>query len=194
LFEAALEVHLAAGEEAWAARVRCELARVLLAHGDALSQRRALAHLSAVLDWPTGAADPVSDEAAGLRARAENGADSRANLIQREGEVWTIVFNGRTCRLRDSKGLGWLALLLRHPGRPFPVLALARDSDNGANGNGAGDRAAQERARVRVTRAVRHAVARIDDLHPELGQHLEGTLRTGRLCAYVPGLPVEWVT
>jgi hypothetical protein len=192
--EGALGMHGAAGEEAWVARVRCELARVLLAQGDAASQRRALAHLDAVLEWPAGAGSPVSDEAAGLRARAERNGERRSNLIRREGEIWTIVFDGRTCRVRDSKGVRLLAMLLHHPGRPFPVLALAAEDDDGdATVGSAAGPAATERARVRVTRALRHALARIDALNPALGQHLNRTVHTGRLCAYTPGMPVEWM-
>ena len=42
----------------------------------------------------------------------------------REGEYWTIVYRGTTSLLKDSKGLGFLAQLLRAPGREFHVLDL----------------------------------------------------------------------
>jgi tetratricopeptide (TPR) repeat protein len=45
---------------------------------------------------------------------------------------------------------------------------------------------ASERARVAVTRAVRQAMARIEEHHPQLGEHLTRTIRTGTYCAYVP--------
>ncbi|HVF33078.1 MAG TPA: response regulator transcription factor [Acidimicrobiales bacterium] len=47
------------------------------------------------------------------------------NIFLREGEYWTIAFGGASFRLRDSKGLGHLATLLRSPGREFHVLELA---------------------------------------------------------------------
>lgn len=42
----------------------------------------------------------------------------------REGEVWTLTFAGRTCRMRDGKGLAHIALLLRHPGQPLHVTEI----------------------------------------------------------------------
>jgi tetratricopeptide (TPR) repeat protein len=41
-----------------------------------------------------------------------------------QGEYWTLAFADRLIRLRDSKGLRQLALLLREPGREFHVLDL----------------------------------------------------------------------
>jgi hypothetical protein len=45
---------------------------------------------------------------------------------------------------------------------------------------------ASERARAAVTRAVRHAIERIDEQHGSLGEHLAATIRTGTYCAYEP--------
>src|SRR5262249_44275529 len=42
-----------------------------------------------------------------------------------EGDVWTIRYMGRTSRFRDSKGLRYLASLLRAPGREMVALDLA---------------------------------------------------------------------
>jgi hypothetical protein len=42
-----------------------------------------------------------------------------------------------------------------------------------------------ERARVSVTRALRHAIARIREHHEALGDHLDRAVRTGTYCAYV---------
>jgi hypothetical protein len=46
-------------------------------------------------------------------------------LFRREGEVWTIAYDGSTCRLRDVKGLRYLAFLLAATGRDVHVLELA---------------------------------------------------------------------
>jgi hypothetical protein len=43
----------------------------------------------------------------------------------REGEYWTVIFGGVTARLKDSKGLHYLAHLLRHPGEEFHAMYLA---------------------------------------------------------------------
>jgi hypothetical protein len=43
-----------------------------------------------------------------------------------------------------------------------------------------------ERARVAVTRAIRHAISRISQHHPPLGEHLDRAIRTGTYCVYLP--------
>ena len=44
--------------------------------------------------------------------------------FRREGDYWTVAFGGTVVRMRDAKGLGYLARLLRHPHREFHVLDL----------------------------------------------------------------------
>jgi hypothetical protein len=193
--ERALGAHTKSGDQGWVARVRCELARVLLARGDAASRRRALAEIDAVRRWTGSPGTASGDEAAGLGARAEGGDDGSRSVIRCDGEFWTVSFEGRTCHLRDTKGLRCLAVLLQHPGREFPALALINhDGIEDANGNDLAELTAIERARVRVTRALHAAIARIAASHPALGRHLAATVRTGRVCAYTPDprLPVEW--
>ena len=46
-------------------------------------------------------------------------------VFRREGEYWSIAFAGEAFRLKDVKGLRYLAQLLHHPGREFHVLDLA---------------------------------------------------------------------
>src|SRR6202162_3575785 len=46
-------------------------------------------------------------------------------VFQKEGEYWTVGYRGKSFRLKDSKGLGYLAHLLRHPAAEFHVLDLA---------------------------------------------------------------------
>lgn len=43
-----------------------------------------------------------------------------------------------------------------------------------------------ERARVNVTRSVKRAIAAVADQLPDLGAHLERSVRTGRYCSYSP--------
>lgn len=45
-------------------------------------------------------------------------------LFRREGEFWTVAFEGAAFRLRDSKGLHYIAALLRSPGRELHSLDL----------------------------------------------------------------------
>src|SRR5258708_38330934 len=58
---------------------------------------------------------------------APPGADARVNqenVFRREGDYWSVVFEEHTVRLRDLKGLHYLARLLGDPGREFHVLDL----------------------------------------------------------------------
>jgi tetratricopeptide (TPR) repeat protein len=190
------------------------------------------------------------------------------NVFRREGDYWSVSFEGHTVRVRDLKGMRYLARLLADPGREYHVLDLVAaetgsdaqvDSSHAAGLPRAGigdagesldaqakdayrrrlaeidddleqaraigdaERAAQanaerdflvqelarafglsgrdrraasasERARAAVTRAVRQAMTRITEHHPQLGHHLSRTIRTGTYCAYVPDprAPANW--
>src|SRR5271163_4914648 len=46
-------------------------------------------------------------------------------VFRKEGEYWTVGCDGKSLRLKDTKGLGYLAHLLRHPAVEFHVLDLA---------------------------------------------------------------------
>src|SRR6266851_6839852 len=45
-------------------------------------------------------------------------------IFRKEGEYWTVGRGGNTFRLKDTKGLGYLVHLLRHPAAEFHVLDL----------------------------------------------------------------------
>ncbi len=190
------------------------------------------------------------------------------NVFRREGDYWSVIYEGRTVRVRDLKGMRYLARLLADPGREYHVLDLVaaeagsvaqmdssqaasvprsalgdageilderakdayrrrlaeiEDDSEQARAIGDAERAAQadaerdflvrelarafglggrarraasasERARVGVTRAVRQVIARIGEHHPQLGEHLSRTIRTGTYCAYSPDprAPAGW--
>ena len=46
-------------------------------------------------------------------------------IFRKEGEYWSVGLDGNDFRLKDSKGLAYLAYLLRHPGTEFHALDLA---------------------------------------------------------------------
>ncbi len=103
-FRDAIAMHERAGAHPWVARSRYEYARVMTG----LAER---------------ARAPAAGAPVGLTSSA--GIDAAVgNLFRREGEYWTIAFEGRAFRLRDSKGLGYLAELLRNPGSELHVTAL----------------------------------------------------------------------
>ncbi|GAA1862718.1 hypothetical protein GCM10009836_48790 [Pseudonocardia ailaonensis] len=85
----------------------------------------------------SGAPGPVADRADPAEFR-------------RDGEVWTLVFAGRTARLRDSKGLRDLAVLLGRPGREVSAAELAGAPGPGASALPLADRTAVAAYRVRL--------------------------------------------
>ena len=178
------------------------------------------------------------------------------NVFRSEGDYWLVVFDGHTARVRDRKGMRYLARLVAAPGREILALDLVaaegtsapidlgdagelldaqakaayhrrlaeidedledarasgdteREAQAGAErdflvrelaravGLGGRDRragSASERARVAVTRALRQAIARIGEHHPQLGEHLDHAIHTGTYCAYQPDprTPTAW--
>jgi class 3 adenylate cyclase len=52
-------------------------------------------------------------------------------LFRKEGDVWRIAYSGREVRLRDQRGLAYLAELLRHPGKEIHSLDLVRAGSGG---------------------------------------------------------------
>jgi hypothetical protein len=50
--------------------------------------------------------------------------EASRNVFRREGEYWTVCYEGAVVRLRDAKGLRHLARLLAQPGREFHVIDL----------------------------------------------------------------------
>jgi hypothetical protein len=187
---------------------------------------------------------------------------SEEKIFRREGEYWTIAYEGKMIRLRHSKGLAYIAHVMAHAGREFHVSDLStleqcgivpgrpaigaetnglphefgdagpeldpsakssyrqrlydlRDelreaesfNDLGrianieneiefisrelarAVGLGGRDRRASsdtERARLRVTMAVKSTVKKIAKQHPSLGRRLTHSLRTGNFCSFEP--------
>ncbi|MFV1989444.1 MAG: hypothetical protein ACC652_01745, partial [Acidimicrobiales bacterium] len=49
-----------------------------------------------------------------------------------------------------------------------------------------------ERARVRVTKAIRRSIQLIGEQSPALGTHLETSVETGRRCLYSPPQGAAW--
>ena len=71
----------------------------------------------------------------GTNGHRQHGADGRRAVgeLLREGDYWTVRLGARSARLRDSKGIGYLAVLIGQPG----VEVHAVDLQAGAWGPGA---------------------------------------------------------
>ena len=234
-------------------------------HRAALERQAARTILDGIGAGPSPAAPAPAEDHDALDEQPVAGA----NVFRREGDYWSVIFDGHTVRVRDLKGMRYLARLLADPGREYHVLDLVAaetgrrypgstaarrptcrrsafgdageildaqakdayrrrlaeidDDIEQARATGDAERAAQadaerdflvrelarafglsgrdrraasasERARAGVTRAVRQAIARIGEHHPQLGEHLGRTIRTGTYCAYFPDprAPAGW--
>jgi tetratricopeptide (TPR) repeat protein len=78
-----------------------------------------------------GAGQPWIDRVAADRAKTETRSPTpmdhlgrNACTFQREGDFWTISHRDKTFRLKDMKGLHYIAHLLAHPGQQFHVHDL----------------------------------------------------------------------
>jgi Arc/MetJ family transcription regulator len=125
-FETALERCELLGARAVRARVLVDYAAALQARGDAGDAARA----EQLLDEGRRLSEDLGLPGILVRAQAiaggtpaPDGVVSEARFV-REGEFWTIAYEGTTMRLRDLKGLQYLALLLASPGRELHVLEL----------------------------------------------------------------------
>ena len=137
----ALHLNASIGAQPWAARTQADLASLLLARDQPGDRDQAAGLLAAALGTARRLGMTVFAERAGddlARAggdgppgqappRAVGAADGIASwsVCRREGEYWSIAFAGQGFRLKDVKGLHYLAYLLRNPGREFHVLDLA---------------------------------------------------------------------
>jgi hypothetical protein len=117
------------------ARTRYEYAHMLLARGQPADRHRALGLLERALAsaGSLGMA-AVAEQAKALQA-AQAGRPPPAeptaaaptasrNLFRREGEYWTVAYDGEVVRLKDAKGLRHLARLLAQPGRELLATDL----------------------------------------------------------------------
>ena len=115
--------------------------------------------------------------------------------FRRDGDYWTVEYQGAVLHLRDSKGLRYLARLMHRPKERFSALELlAEESGRPASVVEAGP-AEAERARSAVTKRIRSAIAHIRAHHDGLGRHLLASVHTGQRCVYDPdpALPARWV-
>jgi tetratricopeptide (TPR) repeat protein len=71
-------------------------------------------------------------------AGPEAAKTAEQNVFRKEGDYWTIVYDGETVRLKDSKGLGYIAYLLQHPGTEFHAAELVGTLDGRSDAGDAG--------------------------------------------------------
>ena len=142
-----------------------------------------------VLELAGGPADPSMVRAVlpeGLAIDAGGGcdaapdADARRAYRERVGELREEIDEadercdrGRAERLREE-----LELLTEQLAQTF--------------GGRARSRGPAETARKAVTKVLRTQIARLLDVHPELGEHLRASIRMGTFCSYAPAVAPSW--
>jgi hypothetical protein len=136
---------------------------------------------------PHGATDPEltttgwGDSGVHLDAQAKNAYRRRLAEINEDlEEAHLLNDSGRVVQAEDE--------------RDFLIRELSRAV--GLNGRARRAGSASERARVSVTRAIRHAMSRIRQHDPPLGEHLDRAIRTGTYCVYLPDTRIitSWIT
>jgi eukaryotic-like serine/threonine-protein kinase len=106
------------------ARVLLEYAQVLAARGEGGDRER----IAAMLEEAASLCDELAmtdllERFSALRRHPAQPSAVDA-VFRREGEFWTIAYGGQLFRLRDVKGLRYIASLLASPGRDIHVLEL----------------------------------------------------------------------
>jgi tetratricopeptide (TPR) repeat protein len=143
-FAEALAMNTRLGARPFLARTQYEYAAVLLARHQPRDQEKALTLLDGALHTaPELGMQGLVEKALALQRRvppvpsfasiatapcppSTPQEDSQADtLFRQEGDYWTLAYQGATCRLKDSKGLHYIACLLQAPGRTLHALELA---------------------------------------------------------------------
>jgi tetratricopeptide (TPR) repeat protein len=118
LLESAVALNERTGARPQLVKSQHDLARLLAKRGDhqrAEALRRSARALAGELGMPRWTT--------ALSGR-EQPRRSEASMI-REGDVWTVSFDGRTTRVKDATGMRYLARLLATPGREVAAVELA---------------------------------------------------------------------
>jgi predicted ATPase len=122
---------------------------------------------------PSGDTGPVLDREALRQYRQRlTDLDDRLDAAALRGDLerqerWTAERDALIVELKQATGLG---------GRP-------RRSGSPA-----------EKARVNVTRTIRHAISELSTTAPELAAHLDESIVTGVSCCYQPRINITWTT
>ena len=136
-FEVAIRAHDRLGARPFLARTRYEYARMLLSRGrpedetsafELLDQAHAAARTLGMAAVAGGIealrAAPEGVAAADCRSSAAAAPETFSDVFRREGDYWTVRYEGSVVRLKDAKGLRHLARLLANPGREFHAVDL----------------------------------------------------------------------
>jgi AAA ATPase domain len=182
-FESAIAANGLMGARPWVGHTQHDLAELLMARdgpGDRVRAaellRKAGATCESVGMPALGAKVATLLKQLGLGVQAAI-SSAGMNEFRREGEYWTVSFDGETVRLHDSKGLRYLARLLERPGTEVHALDLVRAAhapETGAVAGAAGSARVEwadagelldERAKTEYRRRVKELEEERDEAH-----------------------------
>ncbi|HEU4425099.1 MAG TPA: AAA family ATPase [Pilimelia sp.] len=157
-------------------------------HTAYLRDTKGLHDLAALLARP-GADLPALDLAGGKISDRARTARTEPVLDR----TALIAYRQRLAELDDELGIAQTHADLAHHQRASDererlLAELHRATRPDGSSRALGNTAA-ERARKAVTARIRDAIRRIADAHPELGTHLDRTIRTGTTCRYEAPTP-----
>lgn len=101
-------------------------------------------------------------------------------------------------RMRELRGAIDAAQADNDPGAAeraeaeLAALVQQLSASFGLGGRARRSKSPAERARSAISWRIRAAIKRIAAVHPELGRHLDSSVRTGSHCVYRPAAPVSW--
>jgi tetratricopeptide (TPR) repeat protein len=138
-FEAALQMNTRIRARVWVAHTQHDYARMLVARDRPGDREKATALAAQALATAREVGmKPLEANVMDLQAAAGLGEAASAALapegpttpaapavFQRQGDVWAIAYEGQRLRLKDAKGLQYIAHLLRHEGEEFHAADLA---------------------------------------------------------------------
>ena len=110
----------------------------------------------------------AADVAAGSEPNVVAGASPPApgqstNIFRSDGDTWTIAYEGVTVRLRDAKGLGYLARLLAQPRREIHVADLAAEDREAVPTSASGGELLDATAKSAYKRRLAELQAALDE-------------------------------
>jgi len=163
-FEAAIGAHDRLEARPFLARTRYEYARMLLRRGQPADRGRAVGLLDRALATASSmgmaavaegiqtlrAAQPGGTVPAEPAAAEAAAPEMSRNVFRREGEYWTVAYEGDIVRLKDAKGLRHLARLLAHPGRELHAAELEAAEGQAAQAAPLGPRGRAETGELQV--------------------------------------------
>ena len=134
-FETAIALNTKMGARPFVAQAQYEYAHMLLTHAQARDHSRVTVLLETAFDTAQqlglhGQLTYITSlkELSAQRPEAQPvpiASPQEDNLFRREGSYWTLSYAGRIIRLRNAKGLQYLALLLGAPGQEFHVAEMS---------------------------------------------------------------------